>query len=67
MVEHERTGLLAPVSAEGMTQAVGRLLGDSDLAARLSATAADTVKRDADPAAMARRIEALYEHDAEAS
>ncbi len=67
MVEHERTGLLAPVSAEGMTQAVGRLLGDSDLAARLSATAADTVKRDADPAAMARRVEALYERDAEAS
>jgi glycosyltransferase involved in cell wall biosynthesis len=67
MVEHERTGLLAPVTEEGMAHAVARLLADRDLAARLSTTAAAEVRRDADPCTMTRRIEALYEREPETS
>lgn len=61
MVEHERTGLIAPVTPEGMRSAVHRLLADRDLAARLSATAAAHVEHEADARTMTRRIEALYE------
>jgi glycosyltransferase involved in cell wall biosynthesis len=65
MVEHERTGLLAPVTTEGMANAVGRLLADKSLAGRLAAAAAAHVERDANPEMMARRIEVLYERDAQ--
>lgn len=61
MVEHERTGLLAPVNAEGMTHAVRRLLTDRELAARLATAAAAHVERDASASTMTRRTEALYE------
>jgi glycosyltransferase involved in cell wall biosynthesis len=63
MVEHERTGLLAPATAQGMTAAVKRLLDDPELADRLSKAAETDVMRDADPVTMARRIEALYGRD----
>jgi phosphatidylinositol alpha 1,6-mannosyltransferase len=61
MVEHERTGLLAPATAEGMAEAVRRLLADKQLAGTLAAAAADHAAREADPDTMTRRIEALYE------
>ena len=60
MVDHERTGLLAPATTEGMADAVRRLLGDRDLAGALAAAAADHVARKANPEAMTRRIEELY-------
>jgi glycosyltransferase involved in cell wall biosynthesis len=65
MVEHERTGLLAPVTREGMAAAVGRLLADKNLAGRLATAAAAHVQREANPETMTRRIEALYECDAQ--
>ena len=61
MVEQERTGLLAPATAEGMADAVRRLLTDKELARKLAAAAADHVAREANAETMTRRIEALYE------
>ncbi len=61
MVEHERTGLLAPATAAGMADAVRRLLADQELAGAVVAAAAEHVAREADPETMTRRIEALYE------
>lgn len=61
MVDHERTGLLAPATAQGMADAVQRLLKDKELSGALAAAAVDHVARKADPAAMTRLIEDLYE------
>lgn len=63
MVEHGRTGLLAPATADGMAAAVSRVLGDKELACRLAAGAAAHVEREANPGTMARRVEALYVPD----
>jgi glycosyltransferase involved in cell wall biosynthesis len=61
MVDHERTGLVAEVTSDGLATAVKRLLEDRDLSDRLSGAAAAQIEREADPRLMARRVEALYE------
>jgi glycosyltransferase involved in cell wall biosynthesis len=61
MVEDERTGLLAPATADGMAAAVRRLLDDPALAERVATAAAERVANEANPETMTRRIEALYE------
>ncbi len=63
MVDHERTGLLAPATTQGMADAVQRLLKDKELSGALAAAAADHVARKANPEAMTRLIEALYEEE----
>jgi glycosyltransferase involved in cell wall biosynthesis len=63
MVEDGRTGLLAPATPDGMADAVRTLLTDEVLAARVAAAAAAHVAREANPAIMARRVEALYAGD----
>ena len=65
MVQHERTGLLAPATPEGMADAVCRLLADKELAGTMAAAATEHVAREADPDTMTRRIEALYEEPEE--
>jgi glycosyltransferase involved in cell wall biosynthesis len=61
MVEHDRTGLLASATLDGMSNAVRRLLEDRALADQISRAATLHVTREADPTTMARRVEALYE------
>jgi glycosyltransferase involved in cell wall biosynthesis len=61
MVDHERTGLLAEATSEGMSEAVNRLLVDESLAAHLAAAGAAKVQSECDPRSVARRVEALYE------
>ena len=61
MVDHERTGLLAKATSEGMTEAVQRLLVDQSLAADIAAAGAAKVENECDPGSVTRRVEALYE------
>jgi glycosyltransferase involved in cell wall biosynthesis len=64
MVAHERTGLLAEASRDGMGNAVRRLLTDKSLAARVAAAGAAKVRNECDPASVTRRVEAFYEQNA---
>jgi glycogen(starch) synthase len=60
VVDDGRTGLLAPVTAPGMAEAVGRLLGDPALGRRLAEAAADEVYRRFSVSSMTTRIESIY-------
>ena len=62
IAEHERNALLVPPSnAPALASAVGRILGDSQLAARLRLSAASTVRYQYSMEGMTDRHEQLYE------
>jgi len=61
MVDDERTGLRAPATAAGMSDAVHRLLDDPELATRLAAAGRAEVLSRFTTAAMTRQLEDLYE------
>ena len=61
MVDDERTGLLAPATAEGMSAAVSRVLSEPGLGARLGAAGRAEVLARFTTEAMTRQLEALYE------
>ena len=63
MVDHGRTGLLAPATAEGMAGAVRALLTDGALAGELAEAAIAHVAHEASADTMTRRVEALYLED----
>jgi glycosyltransferase involved in cell wall biosynthesis len=62
VVTHGRDGLLAPLEdlENGLTTAIGELLGDAGRRAQLAAEARRTVERRFDAREMARAIERLY-------
>jgi glycosyltransferase involved in cell wall biosynthesis len=61
-VVHGETGLLVPpADPPALAAAVQRLLSDADLARRLTSAARERVERSFSPAAMARRVEQVYE------
>jgi glycosyltransferase involved in cell wall biosynthesis len=61
MVDDDRTGLRAPATAEGMSDAVHRLLEHPELAGRLAAAGRDEVLTHFTTEAMTRQVEDLYE------
>lgn len=60
MVEHGRTGLLAPATPEGMTSAVARLLADGNLRARLADAGKEAVRRQFSSTTTTANLEDLY-------
>jgi glycosyltransferase involved in cell wall biosynthesis len=61
IVENERTGLLAPATAEGMAGAVRHLMAEPELRKRLVAAAQAEVRSTYSGQAMTRRLEQIYE------
>lgn len=67
LIEDGSDGLLvAPGDAEGLAAALRRLLDDPGLRDSFAARARERVERDFTPAAMVRRVEAIYEELADA-
>jgi glycosyltransferase involved in cell wall biosynthesis len=62
IVETDRTGLVAPATAEGMAGAVRQLMAEPELRKRLAAAAQAEVRSTYSGEAMTRRLEQIYEH-----
>jgi glycosyltransferase involved in cell wall biosynthesis len=61
MIDHERTGLVAPATATGMSGAVSRLMDEPGLAERLAAAGRTDVLSRFTTQAMTEQLEDLYD------
>ncbi len=61
MIDDERTGLVAPATADGMSEAVCRLIDEPALAERIATAGRAEVLSRCTTQAMAKRLEELYD------